>query len=174
MRVFSRLDNQFDYHPLGIIGSITINYADVQCLEMAYYYLQSKVNEPRQRFGLLTLSPDVLHNLDYWLKLSPYRDSLKLDGSNSVMWPFTSFFDVEWFLRGLKYGINEDTITAMAADQANYDIDMANLYAEDSEGCYSLADVAYNDSFRSAYQYYCDIATRKAGLIKQLHAILDL
>ena len=173
MNAFAQPLTRFSFHPLGVIGDVELNYHELACLDMALSYLRSQVTNDQKPYALLGVSHHEIDCLDNWLHLVEYRQQLRLDGSNTVHWPFTSFRDVEWLLLGLRYGINEDLIITTAADHANYEYDMETILSEDNLDAYTLADLAYHDSYQSFYHYYAQIAAHKAALITKLKAILD-
>lgn len=149
---------------LGMIDELLVNANEVKCLEMALYFLseQLKKSKPDLRFQ---------HFRDYrfrymgdWINNSRLKNQLRSDGLNSVVWIVTDMEDIKWLILALEVGITEDVIISMAADDANYDRDMAVMYGD---------DIDLNSHYYDFHNYYCSIARLKSALLIKLQNILN-
>lgn len=153
------------------LGHIELNYNELQCLHLAVYYLKLQLLKSQCCSLWTNLRDYHARNIDHWLNGSGLKKELRFDGNNSVAWPVLSSEDIEWLLLALKVGINEDTITAMSADEANYDRDMALMHVEDANA-YTLANLACHERFWSLVDYYRQIADHKTKLLTKLQSVL--
>jgi hypothetical protein len=167
------VSSRFNSNFIGGIDYLSLNYNEVKCLEMALYFLSEQLNHPSPHCLFSRLRGYHVRNLNYWLNKPDLRRQLRFDSTNDALWPVVSSEDAEWLALALEVGINEDTIFLMAADDANYERDMAAMHAEEDPNTYMLADLAYISNYVSFYNYYCDIASCRHELLIQLRTILN-
>lgn len=157
---------------LGAVDYIDLNYHEVQCLEMALYFLTSQVVATRPHHLFTALRKYHIDHLNDWLHNNMWRSELRFDAENSVQCPVESLDDAKWFALACEIGINEDTIISMAADEANYELDMAMMYDEKRSDEASYNDVFHNN-YRAFHMHYCNIAKLKEKLAAKFRQILN-
>ncbi len=165
--------SNFYLHPLlqSYLGSIELNYHEVQCLEMALYFLKSQVINDQSHKLFADLRKHHIDHLSDWLHNNLWRSELRFDGMNTMSCSIESLEDAKWLALACEKGINEDTIFAMAADDANYEMDMAREYAE-KEYNDELYHDACSSSYRAFYNRYCEIARLKPVLASKFRNLL--
>ncbi len=173
LAMLSSENDMIAYTPaIGAIGYLSLNYNDVKCLEMAIYFLTEQLYTQRPHPFFTDLRDYHIRYLTHLLSNRNLRNQLRFDGTNKVMWPITCSEDAEWLALALEVGIMEDTIIAMAADDANYERDMATMYAETDKD-FRFAEESFNNHYRTFHQYYCQISHSKYELLTQLRQILN-
>lgn len=98
----------------GVITHIRLNYYELECIRLALIGLSEGIQS-----GVLSKSlTDIplsslnakLRYLNHWLHKPKLRSQLRLDGSNSVLWPLTSSELVDWLLLVCQSCINANAI----------------------------------------------------------------
>lgn len=160
----------------GVLTHITLNYHEVVCIELALVGLTENIRnknlpEALAGFSLAHLSAQ-LHYLNYWLNQPTLKSQLRLDGKNSVLWPFTSSELVDWLLRICQSCISEGAILIASAEAASCEYtEFAEMYV-DGVDSYSLADYLSYSNFSAFQCYYNDIvATCQDTLVRKLTAL---
>jgi hypothetical protein len=149
---------------LGVIGKLSVNANEVKCLEMALYFLADQLNNPKSDFRFHNFCDYRFRYISNWINNSRLKIQLRSDGLNSAVWAVMDVEDIQWLALALEVGITEDVIISMAADDANYDRDMAIIYGD---------DIDLNGHYHDFHNYYCSIARLKYGLLVKLQNILN-
>lgn len=157
---------------IGALGYLSLNYNEVKCLEMAIYFLSSQLNNQNPHPFFTDLRNHHIRYLTEWLDNADLRKHLRFDSTNKVMWAITCSEDTEWLILALEVGLTEDTIIAMAADDANYEKDIEIGYAETDDE-FRLAEASFYTRYRAFHQYYYQISYSKYELLAQLRQILN-
>ncbi len=163
---------------LGAVGYIELNYHELQCLEIALYFLKGKVNKinrinkERPQDVFAELRQHHIHHLSDWLHDSAWREELRFDSKNTVACHVESLEDAKWFALACEWGLNEDTLISYAVDEANFNVDMANMDAHwrhDDESSRGALDHLAADFFR----HYCEVAKLGFHLAEKFKRILN-
>lgn len=149
---------------LGIIAELSVNANEVKCLEMALYFLTEQLNKSKSDFRFHDLRDYRLRYISNWINSSRLKNQLRSDGLNTVIWAVMDIEDIKWLALALEVGITEEVIISMAADDANYERDMAVMYED---------DIDLNGQYHAFHNYYCSIARLKTGLLVKLKNILN-
>lgn len=149
---------------LGVVGKLSVNANEVKCLEMALYFLAEQLNKPKSDLRFLSFCNYRFRYISDWINSSRLKIQLRSDGLNNAVWAVMDVEDIKWLALALEVGITEDVIISMAADDANYDRDMAVMYGD---------DIDLNGHYHAFHNYYCSIARLKHGLLLKLKNILD-
>ena len=147
---------------LGVIAELSVNANEVKCLEMALFFLTVQLN--KSDFQFHDLRDYRLRYISNWINSSRLKNQLRSDGLNTVIWAVMDIEDIKWLALALEVGITEDVIISMAADDANYERDMAVMYED---------DIDLNGQYQAFHNYYCSIARLKSGLLLKLKNILN-
>ena len=162
--------------PLGVITHVELNYHEVQCTELALIGLAERIrnndlpdNPAKPSMNHLKAQ---LNYLRHWLNQPALKSQLRLDGSNTALWPVTSSELVDWLLAICQSCINEDAILIAAADASCYEYaEFSETYLENNDS-YSLADDMHYCHFSAFQHYYNDIVTTcQATLVGKLTQI---
>ena len=154
------------------LGLLAINYHELKCLEMGLYFLKDQLTQKKRHRCFAALRDYHVRNIEQRLSNQSLQSVLRFDGTNSVLWPVVSSEDTFWLMAALKVGIyEEETIIAMASDDAAFERDMAIQYADTNEDV-TLAESMFYESIRAFHDYYCHIAKCRDSLIKKLKAIV--
>ena len=154
------------------LGLLDINYHELKCLEMGLYFLTSQLNQQKRHRCFTALRDYHVRNIQHWLSNQSLKSVLRFDATNSVLWPVISSEDAFWLIAALKVGIHEEeTIIAMASDDAAFERDMAIKYADTDED-FTLADSGFYESLRAFHNYYCLMAKCRNSLVDKLKAIV--
>ena len=155
----------FNYVPkLGVLAGLSLNAKEVKCLEMALYFLSEQLNKSIPDLRFVNFPEYRLRYINDWMNSSRLKSQLRSDGSNSAVWGVMDMEDIKWLALALEVGITEEVIISMAADDANYERDMAIMY----EG-----DIDLNCQYHAFHNYYCSIARLKFALLLKLKNILN-
>jgi len=158
------LSSYFNWINTGVINTLSLNHNEVKCLDMALQFLHKQLNQAKKHFYFTELRDYRLNYISRWLHNPRLKSQLRFDGQNSADWAVMDREDVEWLALALEVGINEDTIITMAADEANYECDMAAMYGDASD---------FNSHYIAFYRYYCQIAELRHPLLMKLRHILN-
>ena len=155
----------FNYVPkLGVIAGLSLNAKEVKCLEMALYFLSEQLNKSIPDLRFVNFPEYRLRYINDWMNSSRLKSQLRSDGSNSAVWGVMDMEDIKWLALALEVGITEEVIISMAADDANYERDMALMYEE---------DIDLNGQYYAFHNYYCSIAQLQPRLLQKLKYILN-
>ena len=157
--------SMLSYTPtFGVIDKLSLSINEVKCLDMALQFLREQLNQPKKHIYFTDLRDYRLNYISQWLHNPKLKSQLRFDGKNRVDWAVMDSEDIEWLALALEVGINEDTIITMAADEANYECDMADMYGDVSD---------FNSHYIAFYRYYCQIAELRHPLLMKLRRILN-
>jgi len=160
----------------GVLTHVELNYHEVQCIELALIGLAEHIrnndlpdNPAKPSMNHLKAQ---LNYLRHWLNQPALRAQLRLEGSNTVLWPFTSSELVDWLLAICQSCITIDAILIAAADASCYEYaEFSETYLENNDN-YSLADEMHYCNFSAFQHYYNDIVTScQATLVGKLMRI---
>ena len=162
--------------PVGLITQISINHAEMECINLALIRLREHVDSKTFPYGLGLSSLELairLKYLEHWFKDTKENSSLKPHCDGQEYWYFTSSELVDWLLDIIRHCLDEDAIT-LAAIQAvrNRYIEYYDVYPEDGSSSYSLGEDAYICELQNFRSYYNSIVTEcERDLIRKLRAI---
>lgn len=168
--------NVFTFQRQGVLTHVTLNYHEVMCIEIALTGFAEKIRNKDLPTVFKGYRVDrlkaQLRYLQNWFDQPDLRAQLRLDGRNSVHWPFTSSELVNWLLPVCQSCIDEDAVLIVAADAACCEYaDYADTYLY-HENSHSLIDHMEYVSFSSFRDHYSDlVATYQAVLVRKLAAI---
>lgn len=165
----------------GILTRVKLNYHELICIEIALIGLKDLVcqnwkealPEALQKFTIEQLKAQLRYLMD-WLNKPMLKEQLRLDGNNTVWWPFTSSELVDWLLNICQSCINSDAIFVKACDSASIEYaDFESLCLEHEEKLnYPLADdMEYSaiSGWQDHYNYIVNAA--ETSLVRKLKAI---
>ncbi len=142
----------------GVLTHVELNYHEVQCIELAFIGLAEYLrnNDLPDTLGTSSLSTlkAQLNYLEHWLNQPALRAQLRLDGSNTVLWPVTSSELVDWLLAICQSCINEDAILIAAVDASGYETIQFSETTLENNDSYSWADDMHYCRFSSFQHYY--------------------
>lgn len=163
-----------NYHPhWDAMNTILLNHEEVKCLEMALYFLTEQLQAQTPHFVFTEFRNYHLVCLNHWLNQAKCKKQLRFGSQCQVSWPIYDLRGIQWLALALEVGISEETIIAMAVDEANYQRDMAMRYAETDDD-YCAADEAFYRHFQVFQQYYSRIAQSSQGLLAKFQQILAM
>lgn len=154
------------------IDYIELNYREIQCLEMALYFLQSQLLATRPHKPFHCLCKHHTDHLNNWLHDNSWRSQLCFDGKNSVQCPVEGLEDAKWFALACELGVTENTASSMAFDEANYKLDMIKVYGEDLQRDF-VEDEIFNHYYDEFHSHYAEIANHRHQLAKKFRQILN-
>ncbi len=156
----------------GIVSYIKLNFYEIECIEIALQSFYEKLKQNNLPALLIGLGDHHLQYLSAWLNKPMLKNQLRFDGSNSVVWPFTSSELVDWLVLVCAYCVDEDAIFMASAHAASCEtsaytdiyLDHCIPYSEDDDATYQ---------HYSRFRHYYDeiITTYHEKLVKKLFAI---
>ena len=154
---------------LGVLGQVSMNYCEVRCCDMALYYLSWQLSKAVPHPYFRSLKQSDIQYLDVWLHQAHKRNACRFDGTNEVSWEVKTLEYLPWLALALDVGINEETIRAMAIDDAHFEQDKDGAVDVDLTNDAPLE----HDLYQMHYVQYCQSARYKAPLLSKIKAILN-
>lgn len=158
------------YQPNYPLKTILLSLNEIKCLEMAIVYLQAQLVKPDTTLLFQPLSETIVCEICDWLRDSHRMKLLHTADIEQTAWPLLRSNAIDWLIFALETGMTEDCLLTMAADQANFDYDMATLYDSD-EKQFSLAELAWHDNYRSHFDHYHSLLVHKPTLLAKFHIL---
>lgn len=154
---------------VGVVTHVSLNAHDVACIELALQGFAQCIHdqhfpEALAGFDATQLSAQLRY-LQCWFNQPALKAQLRLDGSNSVLWPFTSSELVDWLSLVCGSCITKDAILIAAANAARHEYaEFTHMYSENVTR-YSLADYLEYSNFSACQCYYHDIVDSCQGTL---------
>lgn len=166
---------------LGVLTQVKLNYHELVCIEIALIGLKDIVcqnwketlPEALSEFTVDQLEAQWRYLMD-WLNKPVLKEQLRLDGNNTVWWPFASSELVDWLLNVCQSCVNSDAILVKAYESASAEYtDLESLYLEHEEKLnYPLMDDMQYSAISGWQAHFNEIVNAtQSSLVRKLKAI---